>query len=68
MRYFHALAVTDDLIVELSRAPYQPDFFHLDGQPSSVSGGVAETFECTCQSSAIKPFPSKMVFYPRRGA
>lgn len=61
--YFNALAVTDDLIVELLRARGINPIFHLDGQPSSVSGGVAQTFVAPAESSAIKPFPSKMVFY-----
>ncbi|MGA9315921.1 MAG: major capsid protein [Solirubrobacteraceae bacterium] len=60
---WNSLAVTDDLIVELLRARGINPIFHLDGQPSSVSGGVAQTFALPVEGSAIKAFPTKCVWY-----
>lgn len=56
------LAVTEQQVVDLIRAADVNPIFHLDGQPESVEGGVSQVF-ATPVKGAIKPFPTKMVWY-----
>jgi hypothetical protein len=57
-----SLAVTDEQVSELLRAHGVNPVFHIDGQGSGVTGGVAQTFVAPA-TGAIKPFPTKMVWY-----
>ena len=60
---WNSLMISDAQVRELlSNAGLNP-IFHLDGQPSSVSGGVAQTFAVQSGSTSIESFPSKMVWY-----
>jgi hypothetical protein len=60
---FNTLAVTPEMVTTLLRAHGVNPIFHLDGQPSAVSGGVAQTFAAPEEGKAIKPFPTKLVWY-----
>ena len=60
---WNSLAVTDEQVEELLVVHGVKPIFHLDGQPASVAGGVAQTFAAQGASGAINPFPSKRVWY-----
>jgi hypothetical protein len=60
---WNSLMVTDDMVTALLRASGANPIFHLDGQPNTVAGGVAQTFPAQSASGAINPFPGKMVWY-----
>ena len=59
---FNVLQISNEQIDALfSNAGINP-IFHLDGQPSGVSGGVAQTFAIQT-TGAILTFPGKLVWY-----
>ncbi len=60
---WNSLTVSDQQIVDLLRASGINPVFHLDGQPSSVAGGVAQTFAVQGASGAVNAFPTKLVWY-----
>jgi hypothetical protein len=60
---WNSLAVTDDQVEQLLVTHGIKPIFHIDGQPSSVAGGVAQVFAIQTASGAILTFPSKMVWY-----
>lgn len=59
---WNVLQLTDAQIEGLLKSRGINPIFHIDGQTSSVSGGVAQTFLAPA-TGAIKPFPTKMVWY-----
>ncbi len=60
---WNVLMITDEQIVDLIKAQGVNPIFHIDGQPSSVSGGVAQTFAVQTASGAVKQFPGNLVWY-----
>jgi hypothetical protein len=60
---WNSLMITDQQVDELLRGAGVNPVFHLDGQPSGVSGGVAQSFAVQTGSAVIEPFPTKMVWY-----
>jgi hypothetical protein len=60
---FNSLALSDDDVADLLVAQGIKPIFHLDGQPSSVAGGVAQVFPVQTASGAINTFPTKLVWY-----
>jgi hypothetical protein len=60
---WNSLAVTNDQVDELLETRGLNPIWHLDGQPGSVSGGVAQVFAIQTGSGAILTFPSKVVWY-----
>lgn len=59
---WNSLAVTDAQIDELLGVSGIHPIWHLDGQPSGVEGGVAQTFALPVKG-AIKAFPTALVWY-----
>ena len=59
---WNSLMISDEQVEELIRATGVNPIWHLDGQPSSVSGGQAQVFGIQATGN-ILTFPSKMVFY-----
>ncbi|MGI8630803.1 MAG: major capsid protein [Solirubrobacteraceae bacterium] len=59
---WNVLAITDQQVDDLMIAAGVKPIWHLDGQPNSVSGGVAQTFAIQ-GTGAILTFPTKLVFY-----
>jgi hypothetical protein len=59
---WNSFAVTDTQIEDMLSASKIKCIFHLDGQSSSVAGGVAQAF-ATQSTGAVNTFPSKMVWY-----
>lgn len=55
--------ISDAQVDELLSSTGVNPIFHLDGQPSGVSGGVAQTFAIQTGSAAIETFPTKLVWY-----
>ena len=60
---WNSLAVTDEQIEDLFTVRGVKPIFHLDGQASSVSGGVAQTFAIQTGTGVILTFPGKLVWY-----
>lgn len=60
---FNVLMISDDQVDDLFRATGVNPIYHLDGQPNTVSGGVAQTFAIQPAGQAIETFPTKCVWY-----
>ncbi len=60
---WNALMISDQQIEDLLAATGIHPIWHLDGQPSSVSGGVAQVFGIQGGGANILTFPTKVVFY-----
>lgn len=60
---WNSLAVTDEQIDATLNVHGVNPIWHLDGQPNTVSGGVAQTFPEQKKEEAAKAFPTKMVWY-----
>ncbi|HWF25167.1 MAG TPA: major capsid protein [Solirubrobacteraceae bacterium] len=60
---WNSLAVTDQMIDDMIKAHGVNPIFHLDGQPSSVAGGVAQVFGTQAGTGAVNPYPTKLVWY-----
>jgi len=61
---FNVLTLTDDQAVSLLEDSTGINcIFHIDGQPSSVSGGVAQVYGIQGASATLLPFPTKVVWY-----
>lgn len=61
--YYDQLRIPDSYVEDMIRDAGVNPIFHLDGQPSSVAGGVAQYFTTDAASSEYKKFPTKMVWY-----
>lgn len=59
---WNSLMISDDQVSALLSAAGVNPIWHIDGQPSSVAGGVAQSFGIQAAGN-ILTFPSKMVFY-----
>jgi len=59
---WNSLMISDDQIDSLFTTTGVKPIWHVDGQPASVSGGVAQTFAIQT-AGAIETFPTKLVFY-----
>jgi hypothetical protein len=60
---WNSLMISDQQIDDLFTTAGVNPIWHLDGQPSSVSGGVAQTFAIQATDVPIETFPTKLVFY-----
>lgn len=60
---WNSLMITDAQIEALFDPYGLSPIWHIDGQSSSVAGGVAQTFAVQGASGAINLFPTKMVWY-----
>jgi hypothetical protein len=60
---FNSLALSDDDVTELLVAQRIKPIFHIDGQPASVAGGVAQVFPVQTAAGAINTFPTRLVWY-----
>ncbi len=59
---WNSLMISDAQVDDLMATQGIKPIWHLDGQPSSVAGGVAQTFALQ-STGPIQTFPSKLVFY-----
>lgn len=59
---WNSLMISDEQVDELIRNAGVNPIWHIDGQPNSVSGGVAQQFGIQATGN-ILTFPSKLVFY-----
>jgi hypothetical protein len=59
---WNVLALSDEQVEDLFTAQGVKAIWHLDGQPNTVSGGIAQTFAIQA-AGAILAFPTKLVFY-----
>jgi hypothetical protein len=60
---WNSFALQDEQIDDLLKARGVNPIWHVDGQSSSVAGGVAQLFTAQSASGAIETFPTKMVWY-----
>ncbi len=60
---FNVWMISDEQVDALFTAIGINPVWHLDGQPSSVSGGVAQQMTIQTATGAIETFPTKVVWY-----
>jgi hypothetical protein len=60
---WNVLMISDAQVDELFTSAGVNPVWHLDGQPSGVTGGVAQTFGIQAGSGVIEVFPTKLVWY-----
>jgi hypothetical protein len=59
---WNSLMITDQQVDDLVRNAGVNPIWHIDGQPNTVSGGVAQTFGIQATGTILK-FPATCVFY-----
>ena len=61
---FNVLSITDEQATSLLEDSCGLNcLFHLDGQPSSVAGGIAQLYGIQGASATLLAFPTKVVWY-----
>ena len=60
---FNSFGLTDDQVDDLLKVRGINAIWHIDGQPNTVAGGVAQVFGAQAASGVINVFPSKVVWY-----
>lgn len=61
--YYDALRIPDSYVEDMIADTGINPIWHLDGQTTSVSGGVAQYFLTDTKAAEYKKFPTKMVWY-----